>query len=158
MINWVLFTNCISEISNAQTGNGKDINIVIPIYDLREYSDNYSKTSKNLHHYYRDEPYINANDAIADFYAPNNNSALFKLQTKIAGRIENDDTKNVKIRVSLKYLTNFWWTLEMSWIKCENYFILTWSTKYLILDNPIAGQEPTFTITLSSSFDFVNSK
>ena len=152
MINWVLFTNCISEISNAQIGNGKDINIVIPIYD------NYSKTSKNLHHYYRDEPYINANDAIADFYAPNNNSALFKLQTKIAGRIENDDTKNVKIRVSLKYLTNFWWTLEMSWIKCENYFILTWSTKYLILDNPIAGQEPTFTITLSSSFDFVNSK
>ena len=51
MINWVLFTNCISEISNAQIGNGKDINIVIPIYDLREYSDNYSKTSKNLHHY-----------------------------------------------------------------------------------------------------------
>ena len=39
------FTNCISEINNTQVGNAKDLDIVMPIYNLIEYSDNYSKTS-----------------------------------------------------------------------------------------------------------------
>ena len=42
------FTNCISKINNAQVDNAKDIDIVIPLYNLREYSDNYSKTSGSL--------------------------------------------------------------------------------------------------------------
>ena len=42
------FTNCISEINNTQGGNAKDIDIVIPMYNLIEYSDNYSKTSGSL--------------------------------------------------------------------------------------------------------------
>ena len=39
------FTNCISEIDNMQVGNAKDIDIVMPMYNLIEYSDNHSKTS-----------------------------------------------------------------------------------------------------------------
>ena len=39
------FTNCISEINNTQIDNAKDIDIVMPMYNLIEYSDNYSKTS-----------------------------------------------------------------------------------------------------------------
>ena len=55
------------------------------MYNLIEYSDNYSKTSESLWHYYRDEPFLNAY-AIGDFPADNNNSASFKFKTKIAGK------------------------------------------------------------------------
>ena len=65
----------------------------MPMCNLIEYSDNYSKTSGSLWHYYRDEQFWNDNGAIADFSADNSNSALFKVKTKIAGRTENDDTK-----------------------------------------------------------------
>ena len=39
------FTNCIRERSNTQIDNGMGIDIVMPMYNLTEYSDNYSKTS-----------------------------------------------------------------------------------------------------------------
>ena len=42
------FINCVSEINNTQTDNGKDIDIVMPMYNLIEYSNNYSKTSGSL--------------------------------------------------------------------------------------------------------------
>ena len=48
------FTNCISEINNTQVDNAKDIDIVMPMYNLIEYSDNYAKTSGSLWQYFRD--------------------------------------------------------------------------------------------------------
>ena len=129
--NCISFTNCISEINNTQTDNAKDIDIVMPMYNLIEYSDNYSKTSGGLRNYYRYEPFLNANGAIADFTADNNNSVSFKFKSKIAGKTENDGTKNVKIRVPLKYLSNFWRTLEMPLINCEINLILTWYNRFL---------------------------
>ena len=54
------FTNYISEINNTPIDNCKDIHIVMLLYNLLEYSDNYAKTS--LWQYYRDEP----NDNLAD--------------------------------------------------------------------------------------------
>ena len=69
------FTNCISEINNTQINNAKDIDIVMPIYNLIEYRDNYSKTSGSLWQYCRDEP----NDNLAD-------SESFKYETKITGK------------------------------------------------------------------------
>ena len=65
----------------------------MPMYNLIECSDNYSKTSGSLWQFYRDEPVINDNGVIADFFAENNDSALFKFKTKIAGRIGEDGTK-----------------------------------------------------------------
>ena len=52
------------------------------MYNLIEYSDNYSKTSGSLSQYYRDEPFSDANGDIANFPADNNNSALFKFKQK----------------------------------------------------------------------------
>ena len=46
--NCASFINCISEVNNIQVDNAKDINIVMPMYNLIEYSDNYSKTSGSL--------------------------------------------------------------------------------------------------------------
>ena len=80
---------------------------------------------------------ILANGAIADYPANNNSSASFKFRTKMAGRTENDGTKNVKIRIILKYLSNFWRTLEMPLINCETNLILTWPCRCFIIDDPI---------------------
>ena len=71
------------------------------MYNLKEYNDNYSKTSGGLWHYYRDEPFLD-NGAIADFPANDDNSSSFKFKTKIADKRENDGTKHVKIRAPLK--------------------------------------------------------
>ena len=124
----------------------------MPMYNLIEYSDNYSETSGSLWHYYRDKPFLNANGAIADFPTDTNNSDSFRFKTKIADRTGNDDTKNIKIRLPLEYLSNFWRTLEMPLINCEINLILSWPNRYFITDNPIASQEPIFTIPDAKRF------
>ena len=42
------FTNCVSEINNAQIDNARDIDIKMPLYNLIEYSNNFSKTPGSL--------------------------------------------------------------------------------------------------------------
>ena len=69
--NCASFTNYISEINNTQVDNAKDIDIVMPMYNLIEYSDNYSKTSGSLWQYCKDIPAVNNNDNIADFGGTN---------------------------------------------------------------------------------------
>ena len=102
--------------------NAKDIDIVMPMCNLIEYSDNYSKTSGRLWQYYKYDP----NDNLAD-------SQSFKSKVKITGNTPNNgNTKNVEIVVPLKYFRYFWRTLEMSLINCEVNLILTWSSTYVI--------------------------
>ena len=69
-------TKCINRINNADTDTAQDINIVMPMYNSIEYSDNYSKTSGCLWQYYKDEP----NDNLAD-------SESFKSKVKITGKL-----------------------------------------------------------------------
>ena len=129
------FINCISEINNTQIDNAKDIDIVMPMYNLIEYSDNYAKTSGSLWQYFRDEPDDNN---IED-------SKSFKAKIKITGKTPNDNNeKDVEIMVPLKYLSNFWRTLEMPLINCEVNLILTWSSTCVITNSNGAG---TFEIT-----------
>ena len=59
------------------------------MHNLIEYSD--SKTSVRLWQYYRDEPFLDANGALADFPADNNNIGWFKFKTKTVGRMGNND-------------------------------------------------------------------
>ena len=127
------FTNCISEINNTQVDNAKDIDIVMPMYNSIEYSDNYAKTSGSLWQYYRDEP----NNNLAD-------SESFKFKVKIIGKTPVADNEKVEIMVPLKYLSNFWRTLEMLLINCEVNLILTWSSTCVITNSTGAG---TFEIT-----------
>ena len=72
------------------------------MYNLIEYRNNYSKKSGSLCQYYRNELALDKNGAITDFATDNYNNASFKFKTKIADRIENNDTKEVKIMVPLK--------------------------------------------------------
>ena len=61
------FTNYINEINNTQIDNAKDIDIVMPMYKLIEYSDNYEKASGNLWQYCKDIPARNDNNEIVVF-------------------------------------------------------------------------------------------
>ena len=116
------FTKCRSRINNTDIDNAQDIDIVMPLYNLIEYSDNYSKTSGSLWQYFKDDP----NDNMEQ-------SESFKSKIKITGKTPpNGNTKDVEIMVPLKYLSNFWGTLEMLLINCEVELILTWSKNCVI--------------------------
>ena len=104
--NCVPFTDCISEINNTQVYNAKDIDIVMPIHNLIEYSDNYSKTSGSLLQYCKDIPAVDNNNAIVNF-PENNLTDSFNFKVKMTDQTGDDGTKNVKIVVLLKYLSNF---------------------------------------------------
>ena len=91
----------------------------MPMYNLIEYSDNYSKTSGILWQYCRDVPAVDANGAIVDFNADNATTNSFKIKEKITVQIGNNGTKDVERIAPLKYLSNFWRNLEMSLINCE---------------------------------------
>ena len=80
--NCASFTVCISEINSTQIDNAKEIDVAMPIHNLIEYSDNYSKTSGILWQYYKDELVLDDNGAITNFPANNDNSASFKLKQK----------------------------------------------------------------------------
>ena len=102
----------------------------MPMYNLIEYSNNYSKISGSLWKYYKDKP----NDNLAD-------SKSFKSKIKIIGNIPADsNTKNFEIIVSFKYLRNFWRALEMPLIKYEVNLILTWSSTCFVTNSTGAGR------------------
>ena len=121
-------TSCISKINNTLIENAEDLDIVMPMYNLLEYSKNYRKTTGSFWNYYRDEPNSgiggennNVNYSIKD-------SKSFDYKTSITGKLEGNNTeKEVEIVVPLKYLSNFWRTLNMPLINCEINLILTWS-------------------------------
>ena len=65
------FTSCISKINNTQIDNAKYIDIVMPMYDLIEYNDNYSKTSEGLWQFCKGIPAVNDDGNIVEFNGAN---------------------------------------------------------------------------------------
>ena len=135
------FANCINEINNTQIDNAKDIDIIVPVYN----SDNYAKTTGSLWQYCKDIPALNANDEITEFTAGNLTDS-FNFKAKITGQTGDGGTKNIEIMVPLKYLSNFWRTLEMPLINCKVNLILTWSSTIVLIATNIPNQNATFTI------------
>ena len=74
------FTDCITEMNNTQVDYAQKFDLVMPMHNLKEYSDVYSKTSRSLPQYYWDEPALNLNGEIIDFHINDNNSASFKIK------------------------------------------------------------------------------
>ena len=90
------FTKCISRINNTDIDNAQDIDIVMPMYNLIEYSDNYSATSGSLWQYYKDDP----NDNMEQ-------SESVKSKIRITRKTPADgNTEDVEILVPIKYLSN----------------------------------------------------
>ena len=105
--NCASFANCIIKINNTQIGNAEYIDIVMPIYNLIEYSGNYSKTSRSLWQYCKDIPAVDNDGDIVTFNGANDTDSL-NFKSKIIGKTNDDgDIENVEIMIPLKYLSNF---------------------------------------------------
>ena len=146
------FTNCKSKINNTHIDDAEYIDIVMPIYNLIEYSDNYSRTSGGLWQYCKEIPAVNNAINIVDFNGANATDS-FNFKTKITGQTDDNNDNgniagrvNVEIIVPLKYLSNFWRTLETPLINCEVEIILNWSANCVIIYTDIDDQVPTFKI------------
>ena len=77
----------------------------------------------------------------------NNVADSFKFKAKITFQTGNNGTKDVEIIVPLKYLCNFWRTLEMPLINCEVNLILTWSSTCVLITTGNQNQNAAFAIT-----------
>ena len=143
----VAFKNCApfkdyrTEINDTFVDYAEHINIIMPMYNLIEYSNDYSDTSGSLWNFKRDE-------IIGNINLKNNNSSSFKYKSNLIGNTVADGVnrkkEGVEIVVPLKYLSNFWRSLEIPLINCEVELSLRWYGK-CILSN--AAGDSTFKIT-----------
>ena len=105
------------------------------------------KHLENLWQYCKYIPAVDDDGNIVIFNGANDtDSSNFK--SKIIGKTNDDgDTENVEIMIQLKYLSNFWRTLEMSLINCEINLILNWSANCLIVHTDVANQVAALVLT-----------
>ena len=130
------FINCISKIDGEKIDNAEDLDVVMPMYILLEYSKNYRKTTGSLWKYDRDEPSNHLSS----------NSESFKYKTSITGNTYNvgvgeagyDANKvgknKTEVVISIKHFSNFWRNLNIPLINCEVGVILTWSKNFVLVD------------------------
>ena len=107
------FTNCITKLNKSLIDNAEYIDNVMPMYNLTEYSDNYSKISGSLWQYCKEIPVVIDDGDIVDFNGANATDS-FNFKTKITGQtVDNNDNGNiagrgdVEIMVPLKYQVIF---------------------------------------------------
>ena len=153
------FVSCITRINGELIEDADDLDIVMPMYNLLEYSKNYRKTIGSLYDYYRDE--LN-DDADNNNFANNNvgSSNTFNYKNKIIGntysvdstillvaggaRVANLDydvnysgKKSIELAIPLKYLGNFWRALNIPLISCEVSLELKWNKNCVITSQQI---------------------
>ena len=121
------FMKCKTHTKNEHIDTADNLDIVMPMYNLIEYSDNYSDTSGSLWQFKRDEQNMN-NGNPANVTTANSSSFKYKSSFfKPLRAADNGVFKDVKIAVPLKYLSNFWRSLEMPLINCKIHLELNWS-------------------------------
>ena len=158
------FVSCIPRINGELIEDADDLDIVMPLYNLLEYSKNYRKTIGSLYNYYRDE--LN-DDAYNNNFANNNvvSSNTFNYKNKIIGNTYNVDStivpaaggarvanpdydannsgkKSIELAIPLKYLGNFWRALiyhysNIPLISCEMFLELKWNKTCVITSQQI---------------------
>ena len=128
------FVSCITKINGELIEDAEDLDIVMPMYNLLEYSKNYRKTIGSFCNYYRDELGGNANNKDNTV-----NSNTFRYKNKITGKTYNvaagaedyivneNGTQNIELAIPLKYLGNFWRALNMPLISFKVSLELKWN-------------------------------
>ena len=130
------FINCISKINGVKINNAEDLDVVMPMYNLLEYSKNYRKTTGRLWNYKRDEPNSTIGVNKITHSISNSESFDYKANFMENGVTQNNLTKNdVKVVVPLKHLSNFWRHLDIPLINCEVELILTWFKNCVLMDS-----------------------
>ena len=124
------FTRCVTHINDEHVETADNLDIIMPMYNLIEYSDNYAYSSGSLYQFKRDESSMNNDEN------PNNvaldNSTSFKYKAHLLGKADDADgndrsLKNTKIVVPLKYLSNFFRSLEVPLIYWKIHLELNWN-------------------------------
>ena len=136
------FVSCIIRINGELIEDAYDLDIVMPMYNLLEYSKNYRETIGSLYNYYRDELTNDGNDNFANRNVVN--SEAFKYKNKITGNTYNvnagtqgydvnkNDIQKIELATPLKYLGNFWRALNIPLISCEVFLELKWNKNCVI--------------------------
>ena len=104
------FISCVLKVNGVFIDRGDDLDVVMSMYNLLEYSKNYRKTTGSLWNYYRDEPNSGFNNNNRDRINHSIKvSESFNYKTSITRQLENNEEENkyIKIVVPLKYLSNF---------------------------------------------------
>ena len=131
------FVSCITRTNGELIEDADDLDIVMPMYNLLEYSKSYRKAIGSLYNYYRNELTNDDNDNFANINVVN--SEAFKYKNKITGNMYNvnagvdgynvnkNGTQKIELAIPLKYLGNFWRALNIPLISCEVFLELKWN-------------------------------
>ena len=157
------FTKCNLEINDEHVDTAENLDITMPMYNLIEYSDNYQDSSATLYQYKRDE--APEDDAVADLTADNSSSLKYKISLLGNLVVANNIARiNVKVVVPLKYLSNFFRSLEMPLINCKIKLNLTWKNKCVLstddgnavfIINDTKMYVPVVTLSKKDNKDFI---
>ena len=164
------FTKCNLEINDEHVDTAENLDIVMSMCNLIEYSDNYQDSSATLYQYKRDEP--PEDDVVADLTDDNSSSFRYKIKllgkvTRVAGNAAGVRRLNVKVVVPLKYLSNYFRKLEMPLINCKIKLNLTWKkecvlstgageTIFIINDTKL--YVPVVTLSKQDNKDFIEQR
>ena len=107
------FRTCTVNLNYEFVEKAEDIDLVLPMYNLLEYSDNYQDSTGPLYHFKRDEP-------------PATNGDIEAATTKLIKGTDANHKEGIKLVVPLKYLSNFFRALEMPLVNCKVNLELTW--------------------------------
>ena len=135
------FRTCDVTVNDEHAEKAEDLDIVMPMYNLLEYADNYQDSTGSLYQFKKDEPPDdNANVA-------NDTTSLVYKSKLISGTDDNNDN-NVNLVVPLKYVCSFFRSLEMPLVNCKINLELAWHKDCMISSADAAGgQVVSFMIT-----------
>ena len=143
----VTFKNCAPlrtcdvTINDEHVEKAEDLDIVMPMYNLLEYSDNYQNSTVSLYQFKRDEP-PNYNKDVED------DISSLEYKSKLVKGTDNNNVNNVTLVVPLKYVSNFFRSLEMPLVNCKIDLELTWHKDCMISSaNAAANRVVSFMIT-----------
>ena len=157
------FTKCNLEINDEHVDTAENLDITMPMYNLIEYSDNYQDSSATLYQYKRNEP--PEDDAAADLTTDNSSSFKYKVSLLCNPVLDGAVAKrSVKVVVPLKYLSNFFRSLEMHLINCKIRLNLTWKKECVLstdngnavfIINDTKMYVPVVTLSKEDNKDFI---
>ena len=140
------FRTCDVTINDEHVGKAEDLDIVMPMYNLLEYSDNYQDSPGSLDQFKTDEP-------LDDRANVANGTTSLAYKSKLISGTDDNNVNNVKLVLPLKYISNFFRSLEMPLVSCKIVLELTWRKDCMISSaNAGAGQVVSFMITNSKLY------
>ena len=162
------FTRFATHINDEYFETAEKFDIVMPMYNLIEYSDNYADSSGSLYQFKIDESSMY--DTENSVNVALDNSISFKYKASLLGKANDADgngrsLKNIKLVVPLRYLSNFFRSLEMPLINCKIHLQVNWNNDCVMYgaDTYAGGdntnnREEAFQITRNVTVSTVSTK